>query len=80
MAEAASNSKAYLAGEDPTGEDDEITPGRVKLKGRFSVGHANLEFVVSILTACRSQVVPVNPLQRLDTGSLQLPSTRNMGR
>lgn len=42
MVEAAGNSKAHLAGEDPSGEDVEVTTGRVKLKGRLSVGYASL--------------------------------------
>ena len=84
MAEAASKLKVHLAGEDPAVEENEVTSGRVKLKGRLfycpPVGHASLKLSASILTACCSQVVPVNPLQRFDTGCLQLPRTRNMGR
>lgn len=84
MAEATSDLKAHLAGEDPAVEENEVTTGRVKLKGRLSVGHLSamqvLDFSASILTVCCSQVVPVNPLQRLDTGCLQLPRARNMGR
>lgn len=51
MAEAASNSKAYLASEDPTGEDGEMTSGRVRLKGRLSLGHPSQDVSASMLTA-----------------------------